>query len=436
MRFAHADAAQLYRRAIEAGRQAGATAGEMADAWESLGRALHRTGELAAAAGAMTEARRLVADDPLAQGRLFYWHTIIAEHAARLTTAVRWANRGRRLLDGLGQQEAVMWRARILARLAFYRGRQGRLREAERICREAIAEAESIGELDAQGYAYWTLDWVRFELGRLGEERYSERALEIYERLGDLEQQGNVLNNLAVYAAEEWRWDEALELLKRSARCSERAGIHGGVAATEVNIAEIMIDRGQYDEASPHLRRARRLWTSTGVAHAPAYVDVLQGRLDVRAGRHGEGLALLRQATEDLRSRGEQAYTEFAESVLAEAEAFAGDSKRALEIANRLISGADRTLPLLHRIRTIALGRLGDPTAGDALAMSLALARERDALHDLALGLDLAQRLWGTDPARLLERDALIARLGIERLPGLPTSLMYGLTTSSAARAS
>jgi class 3 adenylate cyclase/tetratricopeptide (TPR) repeat protein len=433
-RFAHADAAQLYRRAIEAGRQSGSAPGELAAAWEALGKALQRTGELAAAAKAMTVARRLVPDDPLVQGRLFYWHTVIAEHAARLTTAVRWGQRGLRELDGLQEREAAVWRARTFARLAFYRGRQGRFVEAEGLCQAAVAEAEPIGELEALGYAYWTLDWVAFELGHERDGRYSELALEIYDRLGDLEQQGNVLNNLSVYAAEEWRWDEALSLLARSAECSQRAGIHYGVAATEVNTAEILIDQGLYDEARGHVRRAGRLWRSTEEPTGAAYVDVLSGRLAVRAGDHDEGLALLRDATEQLRGLGELSYTDFATSLLAEAEAYAGDPRRALEIAERLIDGADRALPLLHRVRAIALARVGDAAAGDALALALALARERDALYETALGLDLAESLWWPDPRRTRERDVILARLGVRRLPSLPVDLVDPAVSRRAVR--
>ncbi len=443
-RFAHADEAQLYRRAIEAGRHDQASPTELAGAWESLGKALQRTGELTGAAEAITVARGLVDGDQLAQGRLFYWHTVIAEHAARLTTAVRWGHRGLRMLHGLQQREAAVWRARTLARLAFYRGRQGRLLEAERLCHDAISEAESVGELEAQGYAYWTLDWLLFELGREAETGYSQRALEIYEQLGDLEQQGNVLNNLSVFAAERWKWDEALELLARSAACSERAGIHGGVAATEVNIAEIMIDRGLFDEAWPHLQRARRLWRSIGEPTGTAYVDVLLGRLAVRAERDREGLALLRKASQVLRNLGEQGYTEFADSSLAEAEAFAGDPESALAIADRLIRAAeptDRVLALLHRIRALALARLSDDEAKDALAVSLALAREREALYDLAAGLDLAETLTWPDAERAQERDAILARLGIERLPTLPVAVLETptvavLETPAAAAAS
>jgi tetratricopeptide (TPR) repeat protein len=433
-RFAYADAAQLYRRAIDAGRQSGSSPGELAAAWEAMGKALQRTGEPAPAAKAMTVARRLLPDDPLVQGRLFYWHTVIAEHAARLTTAVRWGQRGLRELDGLEERDAAVWRARILARLAFYRGRQGRFVEAEGLCQAAVAEAEPIGELEALGYAYWTLDWVLFELGRAREGRYSELALEIYDRLGDLEQQGNVLNNLSVYAAEGWRWDEALSLLARSAECNERAGIHYGVAGTEVNIAEILIDQGLYDEASRHLHRAGRLWRSTEEPAGAAYVDVLSGRLAVRAGRHDEGLALLRDATEQLRGLGELGYTDFADSVLAEAEAFAGEPRRALAIAERLVERADRALPLLLRVRAVALARLGDAAAGDALARALVVARDRDALYETALGLDLAEALWWPDPARARERDAILARLGVRILPTLPVGLVDPAVKRRAVR--
>ena len=49
----------------------------LADAWEQLGDALRHVGEPAAAAKALTEARRLLPDDPIAQARLCHRHADI-----------------------------------------------------------------------------------------------------------------------------------------------------------------------------------------------------------------------------------------------------------------------------------------------------------------------------------------------------------------------
>jgi tetratricopeptide (TPR) repeat protein len=359
----------------------------------------------------LTDGNRVV------QARLFYQHTRIAEHAARLATAVRWAQRGLRQLEGLDTREAVTWRARTLARLAFYRWRQGRLRESEELCHRAIAEARPVGELEAEAYASWVLDVALFESGRQDLMGHSERALEIYRRLGNLEEEGNVLNNLAAFAAYRWRWDEAIELFDSAAKSRRRAGVHAGVAASEVNLGEIMLDRGLYEQASPHLDKARRLWRSTGERAGTAYATALLGRLASRTGRHEEALALLREATAELRSLGEQGYAEFAEALLAEAEAFGGDPDAALSVAHRLIPTADRTLPLLHRVIAIARTRLQRGGAWEHVETSIAVARERDALYDLAAALDLSELTSEPDVERARERDEILTRLGVERLP-------------------
>jgi tetratricopeptide (TPR) repeat protein len=416
-RFAHADAAHLYQRAIEAGRQNGATAPELAACWESLGAALHRSGELEASVKALTVARQLTGKDPIAQGRLFYRHTRIAEHAARLATAVRWARRALRQLEGLDDREAVVWRARLLARLAYYRIRQGRLTEVEPLCHAAIAEAKSVGELEAQAYASWVLDLALFESGREDLMGYSQRALDIYERLGNLEEQGNVLNNLGYFAVYRWQWDDALKLFAEAASCRERAGVYTGVGASEVNIGEILLDRGSYEQAASHLRRAHRLWSSIGDRAGAAYASALLGRLAVRDGCNSDGVARLRDAADELGQLGEAGYAEFAESLLAEAEAFAGDAHTALSIVERWIPVSDRLLPLLHRVAAIALARLEREGALEQLEISLTVARERDALYDVAAALDLLERISAPDPERARERDELLSRLGVERLP-------------------
>jgi class 3 adenylate cyclase/tetratricopeptide (TPR) repeat protein len=419
-RFAHADAAGLYRRAIEAGRLDGASEAELAAAWEALADMLQRTGELTEATQALTRARSLVGSDPIAQARLLHRHTVIARRAERLSGAVRWARRGLRNLENAQDPEARGLRAQLLGSLAYTRERQGRYDEAETLCRMAILDAEATGEQRALAYACYILDLALFESGREDEAIHSVRALEIYASLGDLEQQANVLNNLGGFAYLRWEWDDAIEFYRLAAEHRERAGDPAEVATVLCNIGEILCDRGRYEEAAKHFRRAHRLWLATEDRGSVGYGCALLGRLEVRAGRHSDGLALLREATESLHRFGDRGYAEFADALLAEAEAIGGDADRALGIAGALLVGADRLTPLLERVRGIAFARVGElELAQAALQASLTAAREREALYDMAASLDAIERLT-SDPARARERDAILARLQIEALPDLP----------------
>ena len=425
--FANADAARLYRRAIEAGRLHGASTAELAATWEALGDMLQRVGELTAATQALTRARSLVSDDPLAQARLLHRHTMIARRAERLSGAVRWARRGLRNLENTQDPAARGLRAQLLGSLAYTRERQGRYDEAESLCRMAILEAEAVGEEPALAYACYILDLVLFESGREEEAIHSVRALEIYASLGDLEQQANVLNNLGGFAYLRWEWDDAIEFYRLAGEHRERAGDPAEVATVHANIGEILCDRGRYDEAAKHFRRAHRLWLATEDRGSAGYGGALLGRLEVRAGRHEEGLALLQEATESLHRFGDRSYAEFADALLAEAEAIGGNANRALGIAGALLVGADRLIPLLERVRGIALARIGETElAQAALQASLSAAREREALYEIAASLDAIERMHG-DPARARERDEILARLRIDALPQLPIEPAPGL---------
>jgi tetratricopeptide (TPR) repeat protein len=372
-----------------------------------------------AATDAVSAARKLVLGDRLAEARLFYQHTRIARRGSGLTAAVRWAARGLRSLEGLEHPEASVWRVRLLGVLAFTRYYQNRPDEAERLCREAISEAEAVGELRGLAQALFHLDLAVFELGRPDEAIHSPRALEIFTRLGDFEQQGIVLNNMAMFAYHRWAWDEALELYSLAVERFRRAGNPAELALAECNIGELLSDRGRYDEASRYLARAHRVWRSTGDRAASAFAATLRGRLEARAGRGAEGRVLLQKAAAELRSFGESGSAEFAESLLSEAEALAGDPGAALALAGRLHGSVTREVPLLHRASGIALARRGDVHGAEReLQLALAIARERGALYDIAATLDALDTMGLLASGGARERDALLARLQIERLPG------------------
>lgn len=429
-RFSHADAARLYRRAIEAAR-GGATGAQRAGAevlgfaWEQLGDSLRCAGEPDAAAQALAQARRLLSQEPIAQARLCHRHAQVAQRSESPTAAVRWLNRGLRAIEGLDSPDAAIWRARLHAYLAGMRTLQGRWMDAANLCRQAIEESEQVGEAEALARACYTLDWALVELGRPQDATHSMRALEIYEVLRDPEDEATVLNNLGMFAYFEGRWEDAVELYRQAGACSERAGKPSDVAYTDCNVGEVLSDQGRLAEAGVHLERARRVWKATQEGQGVAFVDMLLGRLAVRDGRGEEALALLEAALADMRRFKTDADAGLARALLAEAEAFAGDPHRALAIAREQLGRDDRERPLLGRASGVALARLGQPrAAAEALAGALAVSRERQAEYDIAATIEILDALALASDEEIRERDLIVRRLHIRRLarPDLTTA--------------
>jgi class 3 adenylate cyclase/tetratricopeptide (TPR) repeat protein len=418
--FSHADAARLYRRAIEAARaDAGAAdPADVAQAWEQLGDALRCVGEPRAAAKALTEARRILRDDPIAQARLLRRHAEVAVGSEAMSAAVRWVNRGFVCLEPLATPEAIAWRARMRSYLGGVRNRQGRWREAIAACRQAIVEAESVNEPAALAHACYALDWALVESGHREEANHSWRALEIYQQLGDPEHESKVLNNLGMFAYFDGRWDDAVELYVRAGSASDRAGQPAVSATTDVNVGEILSDQGHLDEAEVHLTRARRIWSGTGELPGVAFIDLLLARLATRRGDCAQALPMLESATEDLRRYRMDGYVGFGRSLIAEAHAFGGDPFDAFELAGRTLQANDRQRPLLSRVGAIALARAGQKDASlRELGHSLRVSRERGAEYEIAATIDALDAVGGADPQMLAERDQILERLKIVRLP-------------------
>jgi tetratricopeptide (TPR) repeat protein len=172
-------------------------------------------------------------------------------------------------------------------------------------------------------------------------------------------------------------------------------------------------------EAAKQLGRARRIWSANGERAAAAYAELQIGRLAGRDKNIDLARKLVNKAAAELRTLGETRYLEQVELVLAEAEALGGDASRAVVIAGR-VSDSSRELPWVKRIRGIALTRLGrfDEAKGE-LDASLGIARQEGALYDVAATLDVLHVLDAGPQQQAAERDSLLERLGVERLPAL-----------------
>jgi class 3 adenylate cyclase/tetratricopeptide (TPR) repeat protein len=423
-RMAHADAAGSYRLALTAGRAQRVDTDELASAWEALADALEHTGELADAQHALRAARQLVRDQPLRVAELMLRHAQIAERAARLVPAVRWALRGLRTLEGLDDQRAGACRARTLAIFAAARQRAGRVSAAIELCHRAIVEAEAAGEDAALAQACVILDWALLESGRAAEAIHSPRALAIYERLGDEDRQGAVLNEMGTFAYAQGRWADAVSLYRRAAEASRRAGDVGNAAFGNCNIGEVLSDQGRYEEADAELRRALRVWRGSDNEGGAAFVMALLGRIAYRLGANAEARTHLEPALAAMRRLGAMGAAELVDAYRSEALAFAGEAQAALDAADLLLPGATQTAPLLHRVRGFALAQLGDGDAAyEALSSALAEARVQDSDYEIALSLDALDAFCGQSGPHgdvRPERDALLAKLAVVALPPAP----------------
>ena len=137
---------------------------------------------------------------------------------------------------------------------------------------------------DALAEAYKILDLALWESGDLARANNGERALGIYDELGDLRNQAIVLNNMGLIAHDRSRWEESTDLYRRGLDIADRIGDRSLGALMKFNVTEVLIDRGLLDEAEPLIREVIRLWRAAGAQTDVAEANRELGRLLARRG--------------------------------------------------------------------------------------------------------------------------------------------------------
>ena len=421
--YANVDAASSYERALHAARRfRGASDSDVAAVAESLGDVRYRLGEFEAAGDAYRTSRRHLRADPVEEARLMLKHALGPWRLGRYPQALRWLTRGIDVLEGHEEPPAVRQRASLYARKAVIRQKQGNPLEAIAWCRRAIEGAEASDAREALAQAFYVLDWAYATMGRFEEAVYSQRALAVYEELGNLERQGAILNNLGVIAHRQGRWSESIDLYERAQRVWERSGDRWSASFAVVNRAEVLLDQGRLAEAEPLMKESLRIARASGSGSWIAMVAHYYGTLLARLGRFDEARPLLAEAHEEFERAGERDEALVTEARTAESLAFQGAAGEALDLARSTLARAGSyegifvLVPTLQRVCGVALMQLGQPAeARAALTESLEGARSAGAGYEVALALDALValgRLDGQSP-EALERDAIFGRLGV-----------------------
>lgn len=431
-KFANLEATELYRRAIEAARRmSDVDRRQLAETWTLLGTAANVGGLFDQAAFAFRQAARLQADDPVARAEHYRNLAGLAQRTGNRLGSVRWVGRGLRTLEGIDSVEAQRARASLLVLYAQSRRMLGRSREALRWLEEAVRAAEVSQNDLALAQAYSQLDPTHLELGQAERAVHGEKAIQIFEKLGQHGEKAILLNNLGSMAQLQGRWADALALYQEASAAFEKIG--DGVYSSWVscNVAEIFADQGHLDEAEAILRRVLAASRSLAVPLVEALATRHLGRVALRQGRTDEALELLEDARHSYVASGMVAQTLEIDVLLAEGHLrraevdVAVEQLRAAQARAKAGGGHDH-VPAIHRLlgyAAAAQGRLVDAWAD--LDASLATARELGARFDVALTLEamsVVAELGGraVEPSAATERTEILAALGVDATPPPP----------------
>jgi class 3 adenylate cyclase/tetratricopeptide (TPR) repeat protein len=431
-KYANVDAAGLYRRALESARKLpGLDPREVARVWEALGDVSELAGRYADAAEAYRSGRRLAQAELGPQPGLLLREGVIRERTGHYAEALRWYSRGLAAAEELADAKARRsHRLKLTLAYAGVRLRQGLFSDCTRRCRAALEDAQDAGDLRSLAHAYYLMHLAYTELGSPEREAFRGLALPIYEELGDLLGQANVLNNLGIDAYYEGRWDEALDLYRRSREARERIGDVVGAATITNNIGEIESDQGYLEQAEAAFREAYDVCKAAGYPLICHVATSNLGRLAARAGRVDEAEAVLREALAGFEEIRAASFVLETEARLAERALYAGEHAAAFTQATDALArtlGAEAIAHLraqLERVRGGALLQGGDLAgARECLEESLRIAREANVEYEAALTLELLAALARREGAaeavddHVGESRVILARLGVVRTP-------------------
>ena len=425
-KFANVEAAGFFRRALDVSARLDLAPGELARVWELLGDVSELAGLYSDADEAYGRAHEL--DE---HARLLLKKGVIQERFGRYDDALEWYDRGLDSAKALGPAEQARMRLELSLAYAGVKLRQGEFRDCIDWCTNVVDEAAPAEDLHSLAHAYYLLHLSHTSLRSPERAAFRGLALPIYEELGDLLGQANVLNNLGIDAYYEGRWQEALELYERSKAARERIGDVVGAAQITNNIGEVKSDQGYLASATELFGEARAVFEASGHRMLATLATSNLGRAAARAGELEEALTTLERALADFTDIRAGSFVLETKARLAEHAVLAREPERALPLADEILQATEETgsgatlSALLHRLRAYALAQQGDLDGmEDALRHSLATARAADETYEAALTLEAMARLAelrGADgTARAKEGQTLLARLGVVATPAIP----------------
>jgi class 3 adenylate cyclase/tetratricopeptide (TPR) repeat protein len=374
-RYAYADAAEFFDRAVEsAKRVTGIGPEDVAAVHERLGDVWALAGRSRESIQAYRQARRHLEGEPVATGSLMFKEAVLDQRLGKFTQSLRLLRRGLHLLEGVAGPSASAVRAQLATRYGFARYLQGRIRDAIHWCEMGAREAERAGDPATLAMSYNALHGAFMHSNRVEDAPYGVLAMQAYEKLADLSGQGHCANNLAIGAHQAGRWADAEQMFARAAGIFSRIGDVANECNAIYNRADLLVRQGRFDEAEPLLRDVLRTARAVDDEELVALALREHARACAGLGRVEESRRLFDEARSRFAELALGHELAILDVAVAEAQLRAGSAENTISLLDVALasSGAGELLPTLHRLRAsalIALGRADEAAAETVLGL-------------------------------------------------------------------
>ncbi len=426
-KHAGAEAVTLYRRALRSATGLeNIDPSELVRVNEALGDASELVGLYSAADQAYDDALAMSEGDPGTAGRLLRKKGFSQISQGDLTEAETLLAQSLGRLSDDDQPDIRTERLETEIAIAGHHFRRGEYETCVTWCTQALdlAGEETIYER-AVAHAYSLRSAAYTHLSGMDGTDDARKALEVFDRLGDLVAVADTFNNLGYDAYYRGDWEEAITQWSRSADARQKAGDVVGTATALHNLGEIALDQGRYDDAEDQLSRALRIWQGAAFKIGVSLAQANLARLATRSGRLDEAAKLLDQADQGFTEMGAggmlmETAIRRAEWLLmgrdpAGAEQLAGSSLTEVQGA----AGSEVLSAAFERVLGYAHFASGDgDEARKAAQRALEHARRAEAVYEIAQALEAARRFDPEAPSE--ECHELFERLGVRARPVVP----------------
>jgi DNA-binding NtrC family response regulator len=308
------------------------------------------------------------------------------------------AAQSRELLKALPAELAEP-RVRALLALARALYQLGRIAESRAGAQQALAVAESLGDLGLCAGSLATIAVAAYREGDLALAReMGEEALVLYRRVGDEDSAVYTRNTLGLVYKQYCEWEPAIAHFEAALAHYRAHGRLADTASPLQNLGIVYQKMGEWARAAEHYRACEDVLVQLGDDFHLALVDIGLGNVARLQRRFPDAETRLLSALERSRRHGAHREEVLAIEFLGELDFDRGRAERALARYHEALALAERTAPEgdivveIERRRSealIAIGRLDE--AEQALGRATRLARLTDDRFEHAA----AQRVAG-----------------------------------------